>query len=257
MTEREIIIFYFTLTLMVMSCAPKRQLPFGSFSLSPLTEKGLIEKIKTTENSATYTQISKFTAEYIGINEQSHFKGFVRIAQDSLLMLSISPIVGGEAMRLLLSPDSSKTINRIMSSYKATSNSPENQIIPLSYQKFQALLNYRFSDLISNDYSLSIQDKMYCLEDKKQKSTYTALHIDGEHMVRRFYHKDFTQNTSVLVVYNTFSENANKRFPQDVELTIQHRSETAILRLSIKRVEFKEKLSFPFKVPSRYGRAGG
>lgn len=247
-------IIIIALAIIMSACTSTRRLPFKSFSLEPMTEGNLIEKIYTTENEERYTQISRFSAEYSGVQEQSSFKGFARIAQDSLMMLSLSPGIGGEAMRMLLSPDSSKIINRLESTYSETSYNAAQQMIPLPYKVLQALLSYHFSDLFTADYSLAIKDKMYFLENKKQKQYYMAFNIDGNYMVRKLYYKDFRSNCTVNVVYNTFQESDGKFFPQDVEITIKNSKEIVILRLSIKRVEFKKSLSFPFKVSSRYVR---
>ena len=95
---------------------------------------------------------------------------------------------------------------------------------------------------------------MYMLEDKKNKENYTSLEVDGRYMVRKLYYKDIIENSSVNVVYNSFLEVGDKLFPQDVEVTIHNKRESAILRLSFKRVEFKDSLSFPFNVSSRYIR---
>lgn len=242
------------LTLAVVSCSSTRHLPFESYSLEPLTEKGLLEKITETENGEQFTQIGRFSADYIGVQEQSSFKGFVRIAQDSLMMMSISPGVGGEAMRMLLSPDSSKTLNRIETTYLETTYDAAAQMIPLPYDLLEALLSYNFSNLVTKDYSLSIVDKMYNLEDKKNKHNYTSIQVDGRFMVRKLYYKDFENNSSVNVVYNSFLEVGDKLFPQYIEVTINNKKETAILKFSIKRVDFKDSLSFPFNVSSRYIR---
>lgn len=242
------------IALFILGCSSTRHLPFESFSLEPLTEKGLLEKISETENQEMYTQIGRFTAEYVGVQEQSNFKGFVRIAQDSLLMLSISPGVGGEAMRVLLSPDSSKTINRIDYTYRETSYDAASQLIPLPYEFLQAILSYNFTKLVDKSYSLSVVNKMYVLEDKKNRHDYTALQVDGRYMVRKLYYKNFDENSSVNVVYNSFIEYDGGLFPQDIEVSIINKKESAVLRFSIKRVDFKESMSFPFNVSSRYIR---
>jgi len=243
-----------TLVILAVGCTSTRRLPFESFSLEPYTKKGLVEKIEETENDEMYTQISRFAAEYVGVQEQSSFKGYARIAQDSLLMMSLSPGIGGEALRMLLSADSSKTINRIESTYFEATYEESQQMIPLPYDLLEALLTYHFSDLISKDYTLSIMDKMYTLEDKKSKDNYTSIQVDGSYMVRKLYYKDFVDNSAVNVVYNSFMEVNGKLFPQDVEVSINNKRESVVLRLSFKRVDFKDSLSFPFSVSSRYIR---
>ncbi|MDA3853436.1 MAG: DUF4292 domain-containing protein [Bacteroidales bacterium] len=247
-------ITFLVLTLFVLGCSSTRHLPFGSYSLEPLTEVGLVEKISATENNEAFTQISRFTAEYAGVQEQSNFKGYVRIAQDSLLMMSLSPGMGGEAMRMLLSSETSKMLNRVESTYAETSYAASQQMIPLPYELLQALLSYHFSDLVTKDYTLSIKDKMYNLEDKKKKKNYTSIQVDGRFMVRKLYYKDFVENSSVSVLYNSFFEVDGQLFPQDVAVTINNKRASAVLRLSFRRVDFKESLSFPFHVSSRYIR---
>lgn len=246
------IIISFVALLLVASCSTSRRLPFESFSLQPLTKALLVDEIEVHENLHKYTQISRFTAEYSGQQELNNFKGFARIAQDSMLMLSLSPLVGGELLRIGLSPDSSRMINRLDKVYSRSSYDAAAQILPLPYPLVEALLAYRFSPLIDRSYQLSISEGMYHLEDKKHTDHYTSFKVDANFLVRKIYYKDFNTNAKVEVSYLSFIEKEEGLFPQDIEVHIQKRNELAILRLTIKKVDYKEELSFPFQVSSRY-----
>lgn len=243
--------------LFLASCSSTRKLPFSSYSLEPVTKAMLVEKVKETGNENQYTQISRFSAEYSGMQETNNFKGFARIAQDSLLMLSLSPMVGGEAFRLLLSPDSSKSLNRIEKVYQVSDYDLPAQMIPLPYEMVEALFAYRFESLIDKGFQLSIVDGMYHLEDKKHKDHYTSVKVDGQYLVRNLHYKDFVANANVRVSYNSFLEVGDKLFPQDIEVHIQKGKELAVLRISIKKVDYKSSLSFPFHVSSKYIRVVG
>lgn len=237
--------------LVTVSCTPARHLPFKSFSLEPHTQKTLLSEIEKTENSHEYTQISRFTAEYNGMQEQSNFKGYVRMAEDSLLMLSMSGPIGGEVMRVLLSPERSQTLNRLEETYTFSDYDAADQLIPVPFEMLQAVLNYKFTSLLE-DYKLSIEDKMYLLTGAKNKTNYAAVKVDGNYMVRQFFYKDFTSNVSVRIDYQSFVEVDGKLFPSELEVHVQNGTNNAILRLLFKRVDFKEGMTFPFSIPERY-----
>lgn len=248
------IILWSVLVALLAACSPARHLPFSSYALEPVTTAMLLDKIHATDNTHKYTQISKFTAEYAGMHETTNFKGFARIAQDSLLMLSLSPVVGGEAFRLLLSPDSTKSLNRLEKVYQVSDYQQAQQIIPLPYPLVEALFAYHFSSIVNPSYQLSISDGMYHLEDKRGRDHYTSLKVDGQYRVRTLQYKDFESQATVRVSYNSFLELDHQLFPQDIEVHIQKKHELIVLRISLKKVDFKSSLSFPFQVSSRYIR---
>ncbi len=248
------ILFGLALLSFIAACSSSRNMPFESFSLEPETEKTLMQKIVKTENANVLTQISRFSAEYSGMQEQNNFKGFVRIAQDSLLMMSLSPAMGTEAMRFLLSPDTALTLNRLDFTYSRKSYSASNQMIPLPYELLEALLSYHFTTVLDDDFSLKIQDRMYLLEGEKNKQNYVAYAVDANYLVRKFYYKDFQSNTSVNVLYNSFLDLDGQKFPESIEVSIQNQSDMVLLRLTVKKVDFKDELSFPFSISSKYTR---
>lgn len=245
---------YCSALLVLVACSSMRQLPFSSYSLEPVTKTMLLAKIQERENNNKYTQISRFSAEYAGMQEVSNLKGFARIAQDSLLMLSLSPMVGGEAFRLLLSPDSSLSLNRLDKVFHSSGYQQVKQMIPLPYYLLEALFAYRFDFLADRNFQLSISDGMYHLEDTKQRDHYTSVKVDANYLVRALQFKDFENKASVRVSYNSFFEVNHKRFPQDVEVHIQKEGELVVLRIAIKKVDFKSSLSFPFHVGNMYTR---
>ncbi len=236
------------------ACSSTHRLPFASFSLEPITEADLVSKVLTTGNVNDYTQISRFSVAYSGRREENNFKGYVRIAQDSLLMLSLSPLVGGEVLRTLFSEDSCKTLNRLDHIYTASAYDLDDQMIPLPFDMLQAVFSYNYSAVLNADYKLSVADGMYLLEDQKQRDFYTSVKVDAAYRVRYFLYKNFTDNTLVNVEYTTFFEVDGKLFPENVEVRIQQNNEIVILRLEFKKVEFKPSLAFPFHVSSHYVR---
>ncbi len=249
----KIIICLWALTL--ASCSSTKKLPFESFSLQPETEKTLLLKIGKTENNNKYTQISRFTAEYAGMQENSSFKGYVRIAQDSMLMMSLSGSIGGELMRMVLSPDTAITLNRWDFTYSLKSYQASEQMIPLPYDLLQALLGYHFTDVLSRDFDLSVKDGMYIMEGKKNKYNYIAYMIDSNYYVRKLFYKNFLSNVSVNVQYNSFLDLDGKIFPQDIEVSIQNKTEWGMLKLQIKKVDFKDEMTFPYSISSKYMRS--
>lgn len=235
----------------MMSCTTSRKLPFKTFFLEPHTEQSLLEEVAKHDNDSKYTQISRFSGEYVGVQEQSSFKGYVRIAEDSLMMLSMSGMVGGEVMRVLMSPEESKTLNRLEETYVVEDFATSLQIIPLPFELLQAVLNYNFSELLE-DYTLSIEDHMYVMTDSKMDDPLTYVKIDGSYVPQQVFYKDFKRNISVTVDYKSFLDVDGQKFPNEIVIGIQNRSNNATLSLTIKRVVFKDSMTFPFTVPERY-----
>lgn len=240
------------MVVMLCACSSTHRLPFASFSLEPITETDLVSKVLSTVNTNDYTQISRFSVAYSSRSEENNFKGYVRVAQDSLLMLSLSPLIGGEVLRSLFSEDSCKTLNRVDHIYTVSAYNVEDQMIPLPFEMLQSVFSYNYSTVINVDYKLSVVDGMYVLEDKKQRDFYASVKVDGEYRIRCFLYKNFVDNSLVDVKYISFFEVDGHLFPENIEVRIQQNNEIVLLRLVNKKVEFKSSLAFPFHVSSHY-----
>ncbi len=103
-----------TIVLLLSSCKSTRPL-----MKAPLKEEGpeyLYSKLK--ENELRFDWLSvKFDASYSEKRNSTDFKGQVRIRKDSLIWVSITPALGIEYFRMVITTDSVKYVNRFNKEY--------------------------------------------------------------------------------------------------------------------------------------------
>ena len=100
--------------LFFQACSPARKV-----MRAPLKEEGadfLFAKLKESELKFDWFS-AKFSAEYSNKGKKNSFSGQIRIRRDSLIWISLTPMLGIEAVRLMISQDSVKMINRLNDTY--------------------------------------------------------------------------------------------------------------------------------------------
>jgi hypothetical protein len=86
---------------------------------APIKEEGadyLFARLKEKELKFDWFS-AKFSAEYSNKGKETSFNGQIRIRKDSLIWISLTPMLGIEAVRLMISQDSVKMINRLNDTY--------------------------------------------------------------------------------------------------------------------------------------------
>ncbi|HPT09445.1 MAG TPA: DUF4292 domain-containing protein, partial [Bacteroidales bacterium] len=97
------------LLFLFQGCNPTRKV-----MVAPIREEGvdyIFSKLK--ENELKYEWFSaKFSAEYHNNGKDNSFNGQIRVRKDSLIWITLTPMLGIEAVRLMISQDSVKLMNR-------------------------------------------------------------------------------------------------------------------------------------------------
>ncbi len=178
----------------------------------------------------------------------------IRIKKDSLIWLSITPGMGIEAVRAIVTPDSVKVIDRIHNTYDAYSISYIKQTlgIDMDYSTLQnlivgdVLLPFRESDeVITTDNTWQVTqhnngvDIVSLISRIQKKVTQAeAKSKDGKYVLTTY--KDFILTDSVL-------------FHQEQSLMLKNGTDTSFIEASHQKIEFpKKSVAFPFNVPKRF-----
>jgi len=178
----------------------------------------------------------------------------IRIKKDSIIWLSITPGMGIEAARAIITPDSVKIIDRIHNKYDQYSISFIKQTfgVDLDYYNLQnVMVGNILLPLNENDQVLTsgetwrIDQKRNVMEvvsliSRVQKKVITteAKSADGKYILINY--KDFAVTDSIL-------------FHQEQSLLIKTDNDTSYLEASHQKIEFpKKSVAFPFTVPKKY-----
>jgi hypothetical protein len=251
----------------IISCNTKKQI-----IKEPIKEKGaeyLFDQLKKNEFKFEWLNI-KFSAE-VGYNKNTNsFNGNLRIRKDSAIWVSISPALGIEAMRVLITMDSVKLINRLNTTYfvgdfKYISSLLETD---LDYDMIQSLLlGNDFSTYENNVFKASIDNKQYLLSTvrrgklkkylKNAEDTSKVLIQDiwmnpESYKINKVRVKEIKENRKLETEYSEFEKIDSMLYPTKLHFDIINDKTKIEISIDNSRITTEGPLEFPFNVSSKY-----
>lgn len=259
------------LLVILSSCNTKR-----SIIKAPIKERGesyLFEKLK--ENELKYTSFSaKFSAEYEKNKKRTNISGVIRISKDSLIWASITPILGIEAIRISISLDSVKVINKIDGNYLVKDFSFINDMLNrnLDYDMLQSLITGNdFSVYDNSSFKAGMDNKEYKLStfnrrrlrklsklDDSLRSTIPLENINlnpETFKISKVIIKE-SENTvrSFEATYSNHTLINNQLVPQTVIFTINDGVNKIKLTLKYSKIQLNLPQNYPFNINPKYNR---
>lgn len=189
-------------------------------------------------------------------DDKTSFKGGLRIIKDSAIWMSITPLLGLEAARVLITPDSIKIIDRIHKEYylKEFSYIEETFQAPVTFEQLQALMTGNLliknhknasSFVNGNHYHLISEDGDISSELKIRPSDFAIM----EMMLL-----NVKENKKIEVVLDEYKNIDNQIFShkRDVKVSAE---EIYKLSLDFSRVRINQPVHINFIIPSNYEMA--
>jgi len=230
----------------------------------------LLEEMKAREINARYIS-AKFTAELQRNREKLSVNGQLRMKKDSIIWITISPALGIEMGRLVLTNDSIKWMSRLESIYLLGCTE---QIASLAhpiidFDLLQAMIlgndltlydNSQFRGSIDNrEYKLSVMNPRSL---KKQLRTGVAPeNIPTQHIwlnpetfrITRVAIRDFKDKEARIdVEYQRFAQVNGFLFPTRQDFDIHGAGNKLRISVSFSRIDTPETSNFPFTIPEKY-----
>lgn len=261
-------LMYATIILLFFSC--KNQEKASRKPLEGKKAEFLIEQLN--KNAAVFETFSaKADFTVLQKDKKTSFKANIRIKKDSIIWISISPALGIEMARVLITQDTVKVINRLQKEYFIGDYNYLNKRfnVELNFQDVQALLlgssvgfetDERLKFGIDNDryYLGNMKKRRAKKADSKpekverKKDEVLSLWLDKDHyFIRKFLISDLSADRFLLGNYDDFIEINDQRIPQKLSFTVNGRS-AADIKIDYSRVSLNESLSFSFKISSKY-----
>ena len=243
--------------------------------VSPLKEQGpeyLFAQMKKSEFHYT-TMSLKFSADIESNNENSSFSGNIYLIKDSLMWISIQKF-GLEAVRVLISNDSVKLINRLSKNYFLSNFDKVNDIFKtdFDFDILQSILTGNDFTYYEGDvFKANIDNKLYRLSTLGRRKIKKYVRSEKEYamvmvedlwldpttfkIVKIALKEIKTQDKRKLECnYSDFLSLNNKLFPQKIEFEISDEKKLKG-RISFGRISPDKEESFPFNIPSNYTKS--
>ncbi len=240
----------------------------------PIKERGfeyLYSKMKEHQVDVDYFSAKLNITYYQDKKSKTELKGQLRMKTDSIIWLSVSPALGIEALRMIMTPDSIKVINRLNKTY-----------LKGDYKLIKELLNTTIDFsiiedlLLGNDLSqysvkkikVKVDKDMYNISILKRRKLkkyirnqdYMSLILIHDFWIDPYTYRikkmkltEFGDLTKSLVVYyDDYTVIDGQMVPLSIVIDIYADNKLNI-NIKYKKVEIDKPLRFPFKISKKYG----
>jgi len=204
-------------------------------------------------------------------DQQNSFKANIRIKKDSLIWISITPLLGIEMARVLITEDSVKVINRLNREYFIGDYSYINK-------RFNVELEFGIiqSMLLGNAIEFEDDEKLQFATDKefyylgnlkkrkakkadnkpsrieKEDDELISLWMDPSNFrIAKILYSDLSADRFLLGEYSDYYEVNDQVLPQKLSFDFQSK-QPATVKIEYSRVSLNELIKFSFNISSKY-----
>lgn len=203
---------------------------------------------------------AKMKVNYEGSDGKSYdFTAFLHMQKDSIIWIRVEAILGVEAFRILITPDSVKMISKFGKTkgliLRSVSYLQEAGGVPFDFKTIQDLLIgnpiYLDSNIVfykNEDAGISLLSVGDLFKNyiTLNKNDYTTKHAKLDDV-------DVMRARTCDITYQDYEQRDTIRFSTYRKISIAEKSKLDI-EISFKQYNFNEALSFPFPVPKNYKR---
>lgn len=255
--------------MLMLSCTTSRKA-----IRTPLKEEGpeyLFQNLK--EHELKFEDLSaKFSATIEKDRKETSFEGQLRIYRDSIIWISVTPLLGIEMARFMLTNDSIRYLNRINATYLQKNFGFINEMLnkTIDFDMAQAFLT-------GNDFSFYENSRFKAQVDGQEYKLHTVNRLKLKRYVRRnepeisipiqsiwLNPDNFKINKVVLnetdkdnrrftARYQAFEAVDNQLVPSELEFRVETSDNNVKIRIAYSKITINpDQLSFPFRIPENY-----
>jgi len=237
----------------------------------PLKDQGpvyLFSNLKLNELKYTYFS-ARFSASFYQQKHETSFSGQIRIYKDSLIWISISPVLGIEMARLLISNDSVKYMNRIDNNYFVSDFNYINTLInsTLDFDMLQAFLtgnDFSFYENSSFKAGADNQDYRLTTTNRRKLKKYVRnsqdINIPVQNIwlnpetfkISRVMIRELIQGGRKLEGKYQYESLGNQLVPAVLQFNLETAENKNTINVQYTRINITDSLTFPFRIPEKY-----
>jgi len=212
----------------------------------------------------------KFQAKVESEKSNMSFGGSMRIIKDRTIWLSLSAIVGIEAFRVYISPDSVKMINRLNKTYFKGDYQLINELLktPFDFDMLQALVTGNdFSYYENNIFKVGEDAKAYKIATpgRRKLKNYVAnqsdmdrvlvqdlwISPDNYKIIRQQIKEISKENSKLVVDYSAFVAFDDQFLAHQIDVSVEAEQKMKVM-IDFEKVTVDEEITVPFMIPENY-----
>ena len=245
------------LASLLLACGPKKRIVSSGDSetrISEVAERRVMDRV--AQHRQHYTTFNGRARSNLTINGKKRYDvtANVRIVHDEAIWISVTAIMGIEAARVLITPDSIKVINRLSSEYVGKPFAYLHDFMgsSLDFTSLEQLLMGDVVDRLAGaDLDVWQGASGYTLQRQTDDLHYVVrVGTDYRHMYTSIV--DSVRGQQLEAYYSDHHTTAGNAFPNEMEISIATPQVSLQATMQYSRVIYDEKVELPFNVPSRY-----
>ena len=214
---------------------------------------------------------AKAEVEYTTREKESQsFDVNIRVRKDSAIWISITPLLGLEAVRVLITPDSMKVLNRLHKTYLAQPLDFLDDMLKahINFEIMQAVMvgnyfSYQVNEKLKSVYddsafvilsTLNKHQTKRVLEEKDPTKPVTQdFWLDGYYKINKSKITDDKLNRTLEAEYSNFQPVNDNLFPYQILVTVMASAPLKI-KVEYSKIAVGEVQTLPFNIPDKYER---
>jgi hypothetical protein len=201
---------------------------------------------------------AKVNVDYSGSDGKKYdVNANVRMYKDSTIWIAVNALLGIDAMRLFITKDSVKLLDKLNKTYTARSVDYLQEVtsLPLNLYNLQDLIIGNPVFLDSNIVSYSVNNNQIALLSLGElfKNLITLNEADKTLIHSKLDDADPARNRTADLTYSDYESKKGVPFSTKRRIVVAERNRLDI-KLEFKQYEFNQEVSFPFSIPKNYDR---
>ncbi|SKB48437.1 protein of unknown function [Parapedobacter luteus] len=245
------------LFITVLSCAPKKRLVTdGEGNERRLSDTERLDVMNSIiQNEPQFTTFSGRAKSRIVINKDNYdVTANVRMERGKAIWISVTALMGIEAGRMLITPDSVQIINRLKAEYLKKPFSYIHHFTnkALDFTNLQQLLaGHIIGQAVEGDTKVWAVDGGHILRGQTNELVYT-IHVDAAYRMMSTLLDEAVHNQRLEVRYSAYQESGRMTSPYQLTISAVADGFNLQAEMSYSRVTYDEALAMPFSIPARY-----
>lgn len=240
--------------LMITSCKTNKK-AVDSNTIQVISTKKIINN-HYNNNFHQKTIVAKLNAKYSDKKTSATINIKLRIEKDKTIWMSATKF-GIPLAKVLITPTRVSYYEKLEGTYFDGDFSLLSKFLgtELDYEKVQnILLGQAILNLKKEKYDSKIDNKLYELSPKKDNEIYGILFFmnPDNFKLNRQEIRNSSKNQSLSVSYPRYKSIKGEQFPENIDIKAIENKNLTTINIEYRSVEFNEKLTFPFSIPSGY-----
>lgn len=260
-------VFGICMILLLLSCRSQKPVTEVADPSNVIKKSAGPEALFTTEHSFKTMKVKRMNVDFVVNGIKENFNGNMAVSRDSLIAISIIPLLGYEAVRILCTKDSIIVINRTDKTYHASSLDYylKKYNIPAGFNDLQAVLTNEVFY-----YQAAYKDINYEKEVKMEggriifiiESLMGSIKLANQQIaadsacqkIRDVFVVDYQRGVQMEVRYSDFNGCEIESFPNRLSINIKDKISDVNLDIEYGQVIFDDKVNVKFEIPDGYSR---